>query len=60
MKSYDTPDIKRRPDGSIDTAHYMKAGRQERADQALAFARMVRPNRRTFSLQSWFIRTLET
>ena len=60
MKSYDTPDIKRRPDGSIDTAHYMKVGRQERADQALSLARAVRPNRRSFSLQSWFIRTLQT
>lgn len=29
----DTP-IRRRPDGSIDTAHYMARGREARADEA--------------------------
>ncbi|MEQ8897112.1 MAG: hypothetical protein RID23_08465 [Roseovarius sp.] len=30
-----TTRIKYRPDGSIDTAHYMKIGRQMRSDQAM-------------------------
>lgn len=30
-----TTEIKTRPDGSIDTAHYMKIGRQMRSDQAM-------------------------
>ncbi|WP_375253843.1 hypothetical protein [Yoonia sp.] len=60
MQPYETPEIKRRPDGSIDTAHYMKIGRQERADQARTLAKMAAPKRRKFSLQSWFIRALET
>ena len=60
MQSYDTPEIKRRPDGSIDTAHYMKIGRQERADQASTLAKMAMPKRRVFSLQFWSIRALET
>jgi len=59
MQSYDTPEIKRRPDGSIDTAHYMKTGRQERADQALALAKSVMPKRKTLSIRFWSIRTLE-
>ena len=60
MQSYDTPEIKRRPDGSIDTAHYMIIGRQARADQVRTLAKMATPKRRNFSLQSWFIRTSET
>ncbi|MGJ8584248.1 MAG: hypothetical protein ACSHXD_09160 [Marinosulfonomonas sp.] len=60
MQPNETPEIKRRADGSIDTAHYMKIGRQERADQAHSLAKMAIPKRRAFSLQSWFIRTLET
>jgi hypothetical protein len=60
MQQYETPEIKRRPDGSIDTAHYMKTGRQERAEQARLLSKKAIPKRRTFSLQSWAIRTLET
>ena len=60
MQPYETSEIKRRPDGSIDTAHYMEIGRQERADQARTLAKMAIPKRRAFSLQSWFIKTLET
>tara|TARA_R110002124_G_C8669838_1_gene491116 strand:+ start:103 stop:327 length:225 start_codon:yes stop_codon:yes gene_type:complete len=60
MQKYETPEIKRHPDGSIDTAHYMKIGRQERADQARKLAKAVVPKRRTFSLLSWFLRTSVT
>ena len=28
----DTPEIHRRPDGSIDTKHYMQIGRQRRSE----------------------------
>ena len=57
MQQYETPEIKRRPDGSIDTAHYFKIGRQERADQARALATAAMPKRRSFSLPFWFLRT---
>jgi hypothetical protein len=60
MQQYETPEIKRRPDGSIDTAHYMKIGRQERADQARALAKMAIPKRRTFSLRLSPLWALET
>ena len=60
MQQLETSQIKRRPDGSIDTAHYIKIGRQERADQALALAKTAVPKRRTFSLPFWFLRTLGT
>lgn len=53
MQKYETSEIKRRPDGSIDTAFYMKIGRQERADQALSLAKMAIPKRRVFSLRVW-------
>jgi len=48
-----TPEIKRRPDGSIDTTHYMAIGRQARADQARKLAKMAVPKRRSFSLRFW-------
>ena len=60
MQPYETPEIKRRPDGSIDTAHYMKIGRQKRADQARTLTRMAIPKRRAFSFQFWSNRALET
>lgn len=60
MQRYETPEIKRRPDGSIDTAHYIKTGRQERADQARTLAKAAMPKRRIFSLSFWFLRTSET
>mgnify|MGYP007059425149 FL=1 len=34
----DTANIRRRPDGSIDTAHYMARGRIQRARQARQMA----------------------
>ena len=60
MQQYETPEIKRRPDGSIDTAHYMKIGRQARADQARILAKAAMPKWRTFSLPFWFLRTSRT
>jgi len=60
MQRYETPEIKRRPDGSIDTAHYIKIGRQERADQARTLVGAVIPKRRAFSSPSWFLRTSGT
>jgi len=60
MQHIETPKIKRHPDGSIDTAYYMKIGRQERADQARELSKMAKPKRKIFPLQSWFIRALET
>lgn len=39
-----TDPIKTNPDGSIDTAHYIKIGRQARSDAAAAmFSRPARP-----------------
>lgn len=60
MQEYQTPEIKRRPDGSIDTAHYIKIGRQERADQARAFAIAATPKRCAFSLPFWFLKASRT
>ena len=34
MTQYTFPDIRRRPDGSIDTAHYIAKGRAERSQAA--------------------------
>jgi hypothetical protein len=56
MQQFETPEIKCRPDGSIDTAHYMKIGRQERADQAFTLAKMAIPKRGIFSFQFWSFR----
>ncbi|AZV79914.1 hypothetical protein EBB79_19860 [Parasedimentitalea marina] len=60
MQQYETPEVKCRPDGSIDTAHYIKIGRQERADQARALAKAAIPKRRILSLPFWFLRTSGT
>ena len=38
MQQFEIPNIKYRPDGSIDTAHYLKNGRQNRAQQARILA----------------------
>ena len=38
MQQLEIPNIKYRPDGSIDTAHYVKNGRQRRAQQARILA----------------------
>ena len=44
----DTPHIRRRPDGSIDTAHYIQQGRAQRSAAAHEMARAaVRPARRS-------------
>lgn len=56
MQQYEAPDIKLRPDGSIDTAHYMEIGRQRRAEQALILAKGVLPKRKLFSLRGRFLR----
>lgn len=60
MQQYETPEIKRRPDGSIDTDHYIKIGLQGRADQACVLARTAMLKRRTFSWRLWFFRTSGT
>ena len=52
MQHDDSKDIKRRPDGSIDTAHYMKIGRQMRAEQAYKMVNSAVPKRR--SITFWF------
>ena len=39
MTRQQTPHIVRRADGSIDTDHYMRIGRQHRADQAATLAK---------------------
>lgn len=36
------PAIRRRPDGSIDTAHYASRGRTLRAEQAMTVARALK------------------
>jgi hypothetical protein len=56
MQQFDTPEIKRRPDGSIDTAHYMRIGRQCRSDQARTLAKSVMPKRRGISLRFWSLK----
>jgi hypothetical protein len=38
--------IRLRPDGSIDTAHYMEIGRQMRSEQAHRLARQLKPARK--------------
>lgn len=53
MQHYETPDIKYRRDGSIDIAHYLKIGRQSRAEQAHKLAKEVLPKRRFFAMRMW-------
>lgn len=55
MQHDDFEPIKFRPDGSIDTAHYMAIGRQKRADQAKKLAKATLPRRTTFSLKFWLL-----
>ena len=59
MQQLETLEIKCRPDGSIDTAHYMKLGRQERANQAKALAKTAMPRRGIFSLGNWSFRAVD-
>ena len=53
-----TTDIKYRPDGSIDTDHYMAIGRRMRGEQAKAMLvgkpKEARPRRKSFRLFSFF------
>jgi hypothetical protein len=44
MTSTDKP--RRRPDGSIDTAHYMALGRRHRAETARGLLGALHPGRR--------------
>lgn len=60
MQQFETPKIKRHADGSIDTAYYMKIGRQERADQVRKLAKAAAAKRRFFSMPVWFLRASET
>ncbi len=59
MQRIDTSDIKLRPDGSIDTAHYMAIGRQRRAEQAQLMAKGMFPKRKRFSLRFLFGRAVQ-
>ncbi len=50
-----TTEIKTRPDGSIDTAHYMRIGRKMRSEQAMSILasgaeRKARPRRTLFGV----------
>ena len=60
MQDFVTPEIKHRPDGSIDTAHYINLGRRARAAQARSLVQTALPKRRTFSLPFWFLGTSAT
>jgi hypothetical protein len=53
MTQNENPDIKLRPDGSIDTTHYMEIGRQRRAEQAQILAKGLRPKGKFLSIQFW-------
>jgi len=54
MQIQDQTEIKRRPDGSIDTAHYMKIGRQMRSEQAHSIAKSLTPKAKPRSKRMWF------
>ncbi|UYV36176.1 hypothetical protein N4R57_14225 [Rhodobacteraceae bacterium D3-12] len=58
MQHYETPDIKRHPNGSIDTAYYMLFGRKMRSEQAHKLAKAILPKKKTFSLRIWFPETI--
>jgi hypothetical protein len=60
MQQFDPKDIKRRPDGSIDTAHYMKIGRQMRAEQAHKLIKSAVPKRKSFTFWFWPFATFRT
>lgn len=57
MQRYKAPEVKRHPDGSIDSGYYIKIGRRERAVQARAVAKALTPKRGTFSLPFWVFST---
>lgn len=50
MKRYEEPEIKLRPDGSIDTAHYMTIGREMRAAKAHEMIKEIQPKPKFLSL----------
>ena len=58
MQHDDSKDIKRRPDGSIDAAHYMKIGRQMRAEQAHKLIKSAVPKRKSFNFWFWPLATV--
>lgn len=60
MQQNETSDIRLRPDGSIDTAHYMNIGRQKRADQAKLIAKRALPKSKLFSRRVWPLRAFAT
>lgn len=47
MTHFTDPDIRLRPDGSIDTAYYLARGRQARSDQARKMVKSVFPDKRS-------------
>ena len=53
MQQYELQVIKRRPDGSIDTTHYMKIGQQKRSEQAHKLVKRALPKRKYFFYQVW-------
>lgn len=53
MQQYEPQDIKRRPDGSIDTGHYMMICRQKRSEQAQKLVKSALPKRKHFLFQVW-------
>ena len=58
MQQYETSIIKRRPDGSINTIHYINIGRQERAEQAQVITKGMFPKQNIFSIHFWSFRAL--
>jgi hypothetical protein len=60
MQTDETPDIKRRPDGSIDTVHYMNIGRQLRSDEAYKLVKGALPKRKRFFFRFWPLSTSRT
>ena len=64
----ETPDIKRRPNGSIDTAHYLAIGASMRSEQAHKMIKAVvprnlskaAPQKRVFSWRFWFVEAIGT
>lgn len=52
-----TDPIKTRPDGSIDTAHYIRLGRMARSQAAHDMARAALPNRSSHmgARRSWLL-----
>ena len=46
--------IKRRQDGSIDTAYYLEMGRKLRSEQAHILVKAALPKKTTLSVRLWF------